>query len=111
MFYKGTLRDSGIDITIKNNPKHVLSPDSWEKVMGVKFNKITYTEYKDYYLELIRSRWVTRKDEFLELAKKGAKEDIKLLCFCPVKDRFCHGYIAANFMNKLVEKFYPENAT
>lgn len=104
MFSKGVLKDRGIDITIKNNPNHVLAPDNWERVLDVKFGKITPQEYKDYYLNLIKERWVTRKKEFIELAKKGAKEDIKLKCFCPMKIKYCHCYLAAAFMNKLIEK-------
>jgi hypothetical protein len=104
MFSKGVMKDRGIDITIKNNPGHVLAPDSWEKVLNVKFGKITSQEYKDYYLNLIKQRWATRKEEFIELAKTGAKENIKLKCYCPMKDKFCHCYLAASFMNQLIQK-------
>jgi hypothetical protein len=104
MFFKGLMKDRGIDITIKNNPDHVLAPDSWDMVLAIKFKKISNEKYKEYYLNLIKKRWETRKSEFIELAKKGAKEDIKLRCFCPMKDKFCHCYLAAAFMNKLIEK-------
>ena len=107
MFSKGVMKDRGIDITIKNNPNHVLAPDSWDKVLGVKFKKITHDEYKEYYLGLLKLRWGTRKEEFIDLARRGAKEDVKLRCFCPQKDKFCHCYIAAAFMNKLIEKLGP----
>jgi hypothetical protein len=104
MFFKGVMKDRGIDITIKNNPDHVLAPDSWEKVLNVKFGKISPQEYKDYYLNLIKQRWSTRKEELIDLAKKGAKEDIKLKCFCSQKDKFCHCYLASEFLNKLIQK-------
>lgn len=104
MFSKGVMKNKGIDITIKNNPGHVLAPDNWDKVLGVKFGKIPRQEYKTYYLNLIRERWTTRKQEFVDLAKIGAKEDIKLKCFCPMKDKFCHCYLAADFMNMLIKK-------
>ena len=104
MFSKGVMKDRGIDITIKNNPNHVLAPDNWKKVLDVKFGKISAQEYKDYYLDLIKQRWVTRRKEFIEFAKQGAKEDIKLKCYCPLKDKFCHCYLAADFMNKLIQK-------
>lgn len=111
MFSKGVMKDHGIDITIKNNPKHVLAPDNWEKVLNVKFKKISSLEYKEYYLNLIKERWLTRKEEFLELAKKGAKEDIKLKCYCPLKDKFCHCYLASAFMNGLIEKMGLNGST
>jgi hypothetical protein len=104
MFSKGVMKDKGIDVTIKNNPGHVLAPDDWQKVLDVKFGKISRQEYKAYYLNLIRERWATRKQEFIELAKVGAVEDIKLKCFCPMKDKFCHCYLAAEFMNQLIQK-------
>lgn len=104
MFFKGVMKDHGIDITIKNNPSHVLSPDSWDMVLKVKFKKISYEEYKAYYLNLLKVRWGTRKKEIVALAEEGAKEDIKLRCYCPMKDKFCHCYIAAAFLNKLIEK-------
>ena len=104
MFHKGVMKDHGIDITIKNNPNHVLSPDSWDMVLNVKFKKISYEEYKAYYLNLLKVRWESRKEEFKELARRGAKEDIKLRCFCQMKDKFCHCYLASAFMNKLIEK-------
>jgi hypothetical protein len=104
MFYKGVMKDKGIDITIKNNRGHVLAPDNWEKVLDVKFGKISAEEYKEYYLGLIKKRWSIRKEEFIELAKQGSQKDIALKCFCPLKDKFCHCYLAAKFMNRLIKK-------
>jgi hypothetical protein len=104
MFSKGVLKDTGIDITIKNNPNHVLSPDNWDMVLDVKFGKISHQEYKIYYLNLIRDRWDTRKYEFIDLAKQGATTDIKLKCFCKMSEKYCHAYLASEFMNKLIQK-------
>lgn len=109
MFSKGVMKDRGIDITIKNNPDHILAPDNWDMVMGVKFNKISQDDYKTYYLSLIKKRWEIRREEFIDLAKRGSVEDIKLRCFCPIKDKFCHCYIAAAFMNKLIEKLFNKS--
>ena len=102
MFIKGLMKDNGIDITIKNNPGHILAPDDWGMVMDVKFGKISSEAYKTYYLELLKKRWVTRKDEFIELARQGTEQDIVLRCYCPKTDTFCHAYLAAKFMNNLV---------
>lgn len=101
------MRDNGencIDITIKNNPDHVLAPDSWDKVMQVKFGKIDPAEYKKWYTNLLKKRWNTRKNEFIDLIKRGKEKDIILKCFCPKSDFFCHAHIASNFLNKLLER-------
>ena len=102
MFSKGIMRDGGIDITLKNNPDHILAPDDWNMVMGVKLKKISLEEYVTWYKNLIITRWETRRQEFIDLAQKGMGEDIKLKCFCPNKDKGCHAYYASKFMNKLV---------
>jgi hypothetical protein len=104
MFSKGTMRDKGIDITIKNNPGHVLSPDDWDMVMGVKLKKITPDEYKAWYINLLTSRWKLRKNEFINLAKLGINQDIILKCFCHKNESYCHAFIAAKFMNNLANK-------
>ena len=96
--------DVFIDITIKNNPNHFLSPDDWDMVMGVKFGKISEESYKKYYIELLKKRWMFRKDEFIELAKQGKDREVVLKCYCKKTFMTCHAYIAANFMNNLMGK-------
>jgi hypothetical protein len=104
MFSKGVIRDEGIDITIKNNAEHFLAPDNWDMVIGVKFGKISKEEFKTYYLNLLRKRWATRKEEFVDLARKNFTEDIVLKCFCPKGTPYCHAQLASDFMNALTEK-------
>ncbi len=107
MFSKGTMRDVGIDVTIKNNPEHVLAPDDWEMVRKVKLRKISTEEYKTWYLNLLRKRWETRREEILDLVKRGRSEDIRLKCYCPAKDSFCHANLAAKFLNALMARISP----
>lgn len=105
-FQKGTMRDSGdncLDVTIKNNPGHVLAPDSWDVVMGVKSGKISSEEYKEWYKSLLKERWSSRKREFIDLINRGKSKTIILKCFCPKSDKFCHAYIASDFLNKILE--------
>ena len=104
MFSKGTIKEDGIDITIKNNPGHFLSPDDWDMVMKARFGKMSPGEYKKWYLNLIRDRWNTRQDEFKALAQEGMAKNIKLLCYCSSHSPYCHAKIAADFMNALVKK-------
>jgi hypothetical protein len=111
MFSKGTFRECGVDITIKNNPDHVLSPSDWDMVAKARCSKITPAEYKRWYLNLIKERWAARKPEFLILAQEGMDKDIKLLCYCPKTSPFCHAKIASDFMNALVKKMQAGTIT
>ena len=104
MFRKGTMKQQGIDITIKNNPNHVLAPDDWKKVMAVRLGRMGAGEYKEYYHGLLKKRWDTRRQEILDLAGQGSREDIVLKCFCPESASYCHAHSAAAFMNGLVRK-------
>ena len=98
------MKSDGIDVTIKNNPGHVLSPDDWGMVMGVKFGKVKPKEYNEWYRDLIKKRWEDRKQEFIYLAREGMNKDIRLKCFCPLNTSYCHAEIAVKFMNALVHK-------
>lgn len=111
MFIKGTMKEEGIDITLKNNPEHFLAPDDWQMVLDAKFNKIPFEKYKTYYQNLIRERWDKRKEEFLELAREGATKDVCLKCFCSNNTEHCHAVLAASFMNALVEKVKKQGVT
>ena len=104
MFSKGTMKDPGLDITIKNNPGHVLSPNDWDMVLKAKFHKVSYDDYRTWYLGVIKERWATRQEEFMELAREGLTSDIKLKCFCTNSTKICHAHIAVTFMNALVAK-------
>ena len=104
MFIKGPIKGEGIDITLRNNPDHILAPNDWEKVMGVKFGKVSSEEYKNWYMNLIRERWASHKEDFIALAKEGVEKDIKLKCFCSNSFKACHAHLASRFMNAIIEK-------
>lgn len=103
MFRKGGMRESGIDITL-NNPDHVLSPDDYGKVLDARFGKISKKEYREWYMGLIRERLRTRGKEIRDLALRGLGEDIVFRCYCPLSSPYCHGKMAADFMNAAAEK-------
>lgn len=106
MFSRGVIkRDKGIDITLKNNPDHVLSPDNLQKLIDFRFEKIRPSEFKKYYFDLLKERWNTRRSELIELAKQGKNKEIKLLCHCGKKEPHCHALLAAEFMNLIIKKF------
>jgi len=104
MFRKGTMKQQGLDITIKGNPGHVLAPDDWGKVMAVRLGRMDGEEYTEYYKGLLKRRWETRRGEFIELAKEGMEKEVVLKCYCPDSAAYCHAHAAARFMNGLVGK-------
>jgi hypothetical protein len=104
MFRKGTLKEEGIDITLRNNPNHVFAPNDWDMVLDIKFGKISVEEYKNWYTNLIRDRWESRRKEIIDLAKTGVDKEVVLKCFCPRNTEYCHAEIAASFLNNLIGK-------
>jgi len=108
MFKKGTMKQDGIDITIRNNPGHVLAPDDWGKVAAVRFGKITEREYTEWYKDLLKRRWDSRRQEIIDLAKEGMLKDIRLKCYCPQSATYCHAHTAARFLNGIVDRLLKQ---
>lgn len=104
MFTKGTMKDDGIDVTLRNNPEHVLAPDDINIVRDFKFDKIEPDEFKKYYLNLLKDRWDTRRVEFLNLVKVGKVQEVKLKCTCLKSSESCHADLASKFLNGLLKK-------
>ena len=108
MFSKGTMKHDGIDITIRNNPTHVLAPDDWGKVVAVRFGKISEDEFVTWYKTLIKRRWSERRQEIIDLAKEGMLKDIRLKCYCPQSCTYCHSHVASRFLNGIVDKLLAQ---
>lgn len=104
MFKKGTMRDIGIDVTLKNNPGHILAPDNVNVLMDFRFGKLTPEKFREYYLTLLKNRWDSHKELFITLAKKGKSEDIILKCTCGQDVQECHANLASKFLNKLITR-------
>ncbi len=90
-----------IDITVKNNKNHVLAP-TWDLVMGLKNQKISWIQYEEGYMRLLNERLKTRRPEFVQLIEKSKKQDIVLICFC-TDERYCHRRLAKEFLDRLAE--------
>lgn len=91
-----------LDITVKNNPNHVLSP-TWDIVLGFMQGKISWPTYVERYLKLIRKRWTEgRKQELLELSELSTKKTLVLVCFCKDETR-CHRSIAKSILEKIAQ--------
>lgn len=110
----GRIGERGTDITImsaKGNARY-LSP-SWEIVMAHKQGKMSDDEYTVAYTNMVRERYKTYKQPFLDLLKT---DELILLCYCSTyyvdpKNRtkkFCHRNIAAEIMLKIAQHHHIE---
>lgn len=97
--YKPGPDEMVLDITVKNNPGHVLAP-TWDMVNNFKSGKISWEIYKEKYIQLLRERWRSRKNEFIEIIEKGKTKTIVLLCFCSDETK-CHRSIAKEILEKI----------
>lgn len=91
--YKAQPGETVVDISVKNNPKHVLAP-TWDMVLGFQRGTITWDQYVEKYMDLLRSRWANgRAEDIRELARESKYRTLVLLCFCADETR-CHRSLA-----------------
>jgi len=99
--YRASAGEVAIDITVKRNPKHVLSP-TWDMVMAYIQNRITWEQYTERYLEILRKRWVSRRKEFNYLVRKAKYKTLILMCYCE-DEKHCHRSLAKMVLDKVIE--------
>jgi len=88
-----------IDITVKNNPNHILAP-TWELVMNLKKNIITWSNYRNEYIKILESRFKNNSSNFYLILNRSKKFDICLLCYC-INEKRCHRIIAKEFLESI----------
>lgn len=88
-----------IDITVKNNPHHILAP-TWDLVMGLKNKRITWEQYEHSYVLLLKERFHKKPEDFYTLIEQAQDKDVYLVCFCS-DERFCHRRLAKAFLESL----------
>lgn len=76
------------------------------KYKYAKENKLSYEEYKKVFLEEQKQNYMKDPDLYINLLRRGLKEDITLLCYC--KKESCHRYILYDVLKKIAEKKVPE---
>ena len=89
-----------LDITVKDDPEHILSP-TWQMVQDFKNGNITWKEYKQQYVTLLERRFKTRKQEFIALTKMAMAHPVYFRCYCP-SDETCHRSIAKRAIERLM---------
>lgn len=83
------------DITVKSGDL-VFAPN-WQLVTAYKNNQITWEEYTQQYLELMRQSYQTQKQHWLNLLQKPS---ITLVCFCS-DHTHCHRKLLAEILIKV----------
>ena len=92
----------GLDITVKSASGlgTALAP-TWALVGGLKgwrgYEILTPTEYTERYFDLIRARYRTDTQPFMDIL---AQKRTVLLCFCRA-DSFCHRHLAVDILDKI----------
>ena len=74
---------------------------TWELVMASKKKQITWQEYTEKYLNLLRERYAKNHSMFAEACAAG---EIVLLCYCKnsvSSGKKCHRYLLAEVLRKV----------
>ena len=85
----------------------VFAPE-WEMVMASKSGEITWQQYTELYLQLMRDRYRKNKARFAEVCQAG---EIVLLCYCEntmMTTKHCHRYLLADVLLKVAKKLEIE---
>lgn len=94
-----------LDTTVKSAWKDMgkaFAP-TWDMVMGHKRGEITWAEYTERYVALMRQRYAENKELFL---KALSYENLVLRCYCSdtsKSSRKCHRYILADILMKIAK--------
>jgi len=99
----GTARISTTDpdrlnITIKSaDPAGKVLAPTWDMVMASKSGKITWEQYTEQYLALLRGRYAQNKQPFLDIL---ARDRVILTCYC-TDHTHCHRSLAMQVLQKI----------
>ena len=103
--YSGIGEELVLDVTVKNakGQDRVFAP-TWDMVMASKKELITWEEYTEQYLSLMRERYLQNQKHFFEVCSAG---EIVLLCFCRnsvMGEKHCHRYLLADVLVQVATK-------
>ena len=76
---------------------------TWEMVLARKQERITWEQYTERYLNLLRERYTKNADRFKEACESG---EITLLCYCKnsvANGKNCHRYLLADVLVKVAQ--------
>lgn len=72
---------------------------TWKMVMDSKNERITWEQYTEAYLTLLRKRYAKDKTPFLNILKQ---ERVILTCFCQPTWN-CHRHLAVDVLKKIAD--------
>ena len=81
---------------------------TWEMVMARRHDEITWEQYTERYLNLLRDRYRKNQPRFREACEA---EELVLLCYCRnsvSNGKQCHRYILADVLVKVANSFEIE---
>ena len=101
--YRGT---DGLDITLKSSRGlgRAFAPIAWEMVLGVKRGTVSESQYRDWYLAVLRTSYRTHPSAWQQLL---ALPKVVLLCYCRA-GTFCHRHLLAEVLGKLGAEIHGE---
>ena len=101
--YKGKPNQLVLNTTIKSGDGvgKVFAP-TWDMVMQSKRGEITWSEYTEQYLTLMRERYIDNKQAFIDVLNHS--EELVLCCYCKNTHgttEHCHRYILVSILEKV----------
>ena len=87
-----------LDVTVKSaRPEDRVFAPTWDLVMASKRGQITWDQYRQAYLGLLRARWDQdpgAKARLRAVALQAVAQDVTLACYCASHER-CHRSVLA----------------
>jgi len=102
--YKG---DDRIDITVKGqHPIGKIFAPTWDMVMGLKEERITWLEYCEKYADLMVKSLEEKPVEWISVIKY-AKHPMTFVCFCK-ELKACHRWLLAGILQQRGAEYLGE---
>lgn len=88
-----------VDVTAKSGV--IYFAPSWELVLGIKNNRMTWEEYTSCYTEMMRESF---KEKQLVWLKLFDFEEVTIGCYCPSGSN-CHRYLLIDMFKKIADRY------
>lgn len=96
-----TTDPDALNITVKSasTPEGRALAPTWKMVMASKQGKITWEQYTEQYLALLRKRYAQDQTPFLNILKR---KRVVLICYC-TDWKHCHRFLAMQVLQKIAD--------
>lgn len=96
-----------LDVTVKSaRPENRVFAPTWALVMASKRGEISWAEYTEAYVRMLRLRWAgdpqfpSGRAQLLQTARTAVRTDTTLLCYCR-EPATCHRSLLADVLVKI----------